>query len=310
MGDIHTQVHAGNQPENSSALYLPASIILSVLILSATIFVVGGDISRQIAGIEITTTGNNGNTGGAGGTGDNGGNTGGNDNGSAIPQLDLSAYADDDPVKGSDSAKVTIVEFSDFQCPFCGSFFTATYPSLKSEYIDSGKAKIVYRDLPLDTACNSGMGQQLHPMACKAALAAECAADQGKFWEMHDKLFENQQSLSVENMKKWAADFGLNTSTFNACLDSSTHLAEVQNDIAAGNDAGISGTPSFVIIFQKSGDNYAKVSDAVAELQSSIRPDFFTLVGDSSSADAFGVVVVGAQRIDAFRTILDAGAAA
>ena len=148
--------------------------------------------------------------------------------------------ADDDAVKGDAKALVTIIEFSDFQCPYCAKFYSETLPQLTKEYIDTGKAKFVFRDYPLD----------FHPEAQKAAEAAECAHEQGKFWEMHDKLFENQASLSVANSKKWAAELKLDTKKFNDCLDKGTYAEEVAKDFTEGQAAGISGTPGFFVNHQ------------------------------------------------------------
>ncbi|MBS3128389.1 DsbA family protein [Candidatus Woesearchaeota archaeon] len=145
--------------------------------------------------------------------------------------------ADDDAVLGDPNAPVTVIEFSDFECPFCGRAYEDAVKQMKKEYVETGKVKFVYRDYPLS----------FHPQAQKAAEAAECAGDQGKYWEMHDKLFENQQSLSVENHKKWAAELGLNSATFNDCLDSGKNAEEVQKDSQDGNAAGVSGTPTFYI---------------------------------------------------------------
>jgi len=152
--------------------------------------------------------------------------------------------ADDDPVMGSKNAKVTVIEFSDFQCPFCRSFWRDTFSQIKKEYIDTGKVKFVYRDYPLS----------FHPMAMPSAQAAECADDQGKFWEMHDKIFGEQEKLgqgtvtfAVSDLKKWAAAIGLNAGQFNQCLDSGKYKAEVDKDFADGSASGVSGTPSLFI---------------------------------------------------------------
>lgn len=157
--------------------------------------------------------------------------------GQAAPPAVVDASADDDPVKGDKDAPVQIIEFSDFQCPFCARFFSQTLPQLEKEYIDAGKANLVYRDLPLP----------FHPESQKAAESAECADDQGKFWEMHDTIFKNQQTMSVDNYKKWAAELGLDMETFNSCLDSGKHADEVKNDLADANSYGASGTPTFFI---------------------------------------------------------------
>jgi len=139
---------------------------------------------------------------------------------------------DDDQVTGNKNAKVTLVEFSDFQCPFCQSFKSVIDQVLK-DYKD--KVKVVYKHYPLTT---------IHPMAQKAAEAAECAADQGKFWEMHDKLFANQSTLSVDNFKAWAKELGLKESTFNSCLDGGKKSDKIAADQQYGDSIGVSGTPT------------------------------------------------------------------
>ena len=145
---------------------------------------------------------------------------------------------DDDPVIGDKNAPVTIVEFSDFQCPFCARFFTQTLPELEKEYISTGKVKLVYRDFPLNS---------IHPEAQKAAEAAECADEQGKWKGMHDKIFQNQQTLSVSSYKQWAKDLGLNAEQFNTCLDSSKYKDEIAKDLSDGTSYGVRGTPSFFV---------------------------------------------------------------
>jgi protein-disulfide isomerase len=144
--------------------------------------------------------------------------------------------ADDDAVRGSLDAPVTIVEFSDFECSFCARFYSSTYKELKTKYIDTGKVRFIYRDFPLG----------FHEKAQKAAEAAECAGEQGKYYEMHDALFESG-NLSVANLKVLAGQIGLNTSTFNTCLDSGAMAQEVQKDFADGQRLGISGTPTFFV---------------------------------------------------------------
>jgi len=144
---------------------------------------------------------------------------------------------DDDAIKGSSNAPVTMIEFSDYECPFCGRYFQQTYPQIVKEYVDSGKVKIVFRDFPLS----------FHENAQKAAEAAECAGEQGKYWEMHDKLFKNQDALEVNSLKQYAKELGLNTKTFDDCLDSGKMDSEIQKDFEDGQDAGVSGTPAFFI---------------------------------------------------------------
>lgn len=143
---------------------------------------------------------------------------------------------DDDPARGPEDAAVTIIEFSDFQCPYCGRFFQQTLPQLMAQYGD--RIRFVYRDFPLD---------QIHPFARGAAIAAECADDQGKFWEYHDLLFSNQQALSGADLKSYADRLGLDTEAFAACVDDSRYNDEVNADLRDGLQAGVTGTPTFFI---------------------------------------------------------------
>lgn len=162
--------------------------------------------------------------------------------------VDMAKLADSDAVEGKADAPVTIVEFSDYQCPFCGKFYVQTLPSIIKNYIETGKARLIYRDFPL---------VQIHQNAEKAAEAAECAGKQGKYFEMHNKLFENQQSLGIDNFKKFASDLGLDTGKFNSCLDSGETAAEIQKDEQDGLAVGIQGTPGFII--GKTNSNSAQV---------------------------------------------------
>ncbi|MBI3559076.1 DsbA family protein [Candidatus Gottesmanbacteria bacterium] len=147
----------------------------------------------------------------------------------------------DDPVKGSPNAKLTIVEFSDFQCPFCGRFFKETEPQIFKEYVDTGKAKFVYKNLAF-------LGKE----SIDAANAALCAKEQNKFWEYHDKLFtsqngENQGAFAIANLKKFAVDLGLNAVSFNDCLDKQKYNAQVTADNAEANKNGFQSTPSVAV---------------------------------------------------------------
>jgi protein-disulfide isomerase len=174
------------------------------------------------------------------------GSTAGAETGSSSDQQAVETSVDDDAVMGSADAKATIVEFSDYQCPYCRVFWKNTFPQLKSEYIDKGLVRFVYRDFPLD----------FHEMAQKYAEATECAADQDKFWEMHDKIFAEQEKkgsgttisgITVDDVKKWAQQIGLDSAAFDQCLNSDKYAQEVKDDLADGEKAGVSGTPSFVI---------------------------------------------------------------
>jgi protein-disulfide isomerase len=140
-----------------------------------------------------------------------------------------------DPAKGPAAAPITIVEFSDFQCPYCARV-NPTLKQVEEKYGD--KLRMVFRDFPL---------VQIHKEAAKAAEAGECAHEQGKFWEMHDRLFANQSKLQVEALKQAASEIGLDSVKFNACLDSSKYASEVQSDVEEGARYGVTGTPAFFI---------------------------------------------------------------
>ena len=142
-----------------------------------------------------------------------------------------------DHFRGAANAKVAVIEYSDFQCPFCSRYEKDTYPQITKDYVDTGKLKYVWRDMPLD----------MHPNAMKAAVAANCAGAQGKFWEMHDRLFDNQQALAATDLPKHAEALGLNVGQFQTCLDSDRFDADIKTDIAEAAKASINGTPSFLI---------------------------------------------------------------
>lgn len=142
------------------------------------------------------------------------------------------------PALGRPDAPVTMVEFSDYQCPYCRRFFEQTLPAIKKEYVDTGKLRYVFRDFPLD---------QIHPQARKAAEAAKCAGEQGRYWEMHDALFRNQDDLTVPKLKEYAAGVPLDAAAFGACLDSGKFAREVERDQEDGAKAGVRGTPAFFV---------------------------------------------------------------
>ena len=145
---------------------------------------------------------------------------------------------DDDPLKGDKKARLVLVEFSDYQCPFCARFVRETLPQIDKEYIKTGKLKYVFRDFPITSA---------HKDALKAAMAAGCALDQGKYWEMHDRLFENQAAFTVYNLTQHAEAIGLNKQTFQQCLNNNEYATEVQSDFADGTKAGVNQTPFFFL---------------------------------------------------------------
>ena len=170
----------------------------------------------------------------------------------------VSASEDDDAVLGNKDAPVTIIEFSDYQCPFCRKFWGETYPQIKSEYIETGKVKLIFRDFPLSS---------IHPMAQDSGEAAECVREKGgdeAYFKMHDKMFSEQNILDSgsvtgavtktavytnEDLKSWASEIGYDISS---CLDSGKYKSEVLKDTSAATAAGGQGTPFFVIM--KSGE--------------------------------------------------------
>ena len=138
--------------------------------------------------------------------------------------------------KGNKNAKVTIIEFSDFECPYCKKGWEVM-KEVETEYVKSGKVKIIFKHLPLS----------FHKNAEPAAIASLCAGQQGKFWEYHDKIFENQGKLSNTYLKSLAVELKLDMTKFNACLRARKALQQVQADKAAATKAGIRGTPGFLI---------------------------------------------------------------
>jgi protein-disulfide isomerase len=161
------------------------------------------------------------------------------------PKLVMKISADNDPVIGNPDAPITIIEFSDFQCPFCARFYTQTLPLIYEEYIDQGKVKLVFRDYPI---------QSIHPNAVPAAVASECANEQGKFKEMHDILFDNQNEWNKQEtvdalslFSQYGTEIQLEQETFDSCLTSGKYIEEIQKDLVDGRDYGVSGTPGFFV---------------------------------------------------------------
>lgn len=146
------------------------------------------------------------------------------------------------PVKGQATAPITIIEFSDYQCPFCERFYSDALPQIVTEYIDTGKAKLVYMNFPLS----------FHPEAEPAARAALCfekvkGGSDGAYYDYHNKLFENQVSLSEANYKKWARDLGANGAQFDSCFDSGEFADVIQAEMTYGQSLGVTGTPGFFV---------------------------------------------------------------
>ncbi len=141
------------------------------------------------------------------------------------------------PVLGGLKAPVTIVEFTDYQCPFCQGFYSRAYKELKKQYVDTGKLRFVLRDLPLPN----------HQYAKPAAIASHCAGEQNKFWEMHDALFEGGGKLNPDDILGYAVSIGLQEDPFKTCLTSGKFKSDINQDLQDARNAGIRGTPAFVI---------------------------------------------------------------
>ena len=184
----------------------------------------------------------------------------------------IKVSVDDDPVLGDKNAKITLIDFSDYECPFCKRHFTDTYPQLKKDYIDTGKVKMVFRDLPLN----------FHVNATQEAEAAECARKQGGdavYFQYHDQIFtkttSNGTGLALEQLPIIAKDLKLNVDQFQQCLDSGEFKNEVEKDLADAAKVGATGTPTFFI--------GRSTADGVID----------------------GIKIVGAQPFSAFKAIID-----
>jgi protein-disulfide isomerase len=176
----------------------------------------------------------------------------------------MTVKADAQYVLGKSSAPLTLVAFTDYQCPFCGRFETTTFPELKKKFIDTGKVRYIIRDMPLE----------FHPYALKAAQSVHCAGDQGKYWEMKELVFKNQNKIDVDSLAGYAKDLSLNGDTFKSCMTEGKHLNEIGDAVKYAQSLGINGTPTFVL---------GKVE------------------GDSIN----GRVIVGAQPLEAFEAAIN-----
>lgn len=158
----------------------------------------------------------------------------------AIEPVDLKLSIAGDPVKGDPQAPLTMVEFSDYECPFCVRHFQTTWPQLAQEYLRTGKIRYVFRDFPL---------KAIHKNASKAAEAAHCAGEQGQYWAMHDRLFAHRTALSPDDLPRHAEAVGLALPEFQACVDSGRYAEKVRQGLTDGKAAGVRGTPTFFVGF-------------------------------------------------------------
>ncbi len=170
-------------------------------------------------------------------------------------------YLADGASMGDPNAPIQMVEYSDFQCPFCDRHHTETSPLLEQYYIDTGKVLFTYRSAGNFVSENSGVGTESQD----AAMAAYCAGDQDKFWAMHDSLFinnrdvENQGSFTNRRLKAIAETVGLDMDTFNECLDGGKYQQRVQDDLASAIENGLQGTPYFLVTYTVNGETKTKI---------------------------------------------------
>ena len=163
------------------------------------------------------------------------------------------------PAMGNAKAEVTLIEYSDYQCPFCARYFQQTFPDIRKQFVETGKIRYMFSNFPLDS---------IHPQAFKAHEAAACAGDQGKYWEMHTQLFNNQRALLPAQLEKYAANIGMNVDTYKACVGSSKYAAKVRQEFNTAASLGIEGTPTFVIGRAGTGDTKMKASKVLVGAQS------------------------------------------
>jgi len=221
------------------------------------------------------------------------------DQGNALPTLqeitlDFGSY----PARGDANAVVSIVEFSEFQCPYCERLYTQTEKLLESNYIDTGKVKFYFRDYPLPP--------QYHPQAGPAAIAARCANDQDKFWEMHDQLFDSRDEWSGSSdtdslFKGYATTLGISSAEFDACYDAQEHSSEISADLAAGQLYGVGGTPNSFIIIPKNKVDETTLRSLVDSINSQYGGSLELYQNDNE----YTVLIPGAYPYQVFQAILD-----
>lgn len=174
------------------------------------------------------------------------------------PEQAVSMNVYGEPFLGSSSARLAIIEYSDFECPFCGQYDREVYPRILESYVKAGKVRYYFRDLPLP----------IHPNAMQAARAARCAGEQGKFWEMHDSLFADQSALSEKDLLGRAAALGMNQPKFSECFFSDKYADSIRKSKMGANRIGVTGTPAFAFGVIGPGGEVVKVSQVLLGAQS------------------------------------------
>ena len=190
------------------------------------------------------------------------------------PNLPTTTDVRGEGFRGEASAKIAIIEYGDFECSFCGQFERETFPQILKNYIQTGKIRYLYRDLPLH-----------HPHAMIAARASRCAEDQGKYWEMHDALFASQTNLAEEHLSELAGPLGLDATKFTICLASDKFTKEIQASVSQAANLGVNATPAFVIGTLEQGDNTVRIEKRVigAAPYESLKADLDVLLASATT---------------------------
>jgi protein-disulfide isomerase len=170
------------------------------------------------------------------------------------PILDVSGA----PTLGGDDAVVTLIEFSDYECPFCVRHFQETWPQLKADYVDTGKIRYVFKDFPVD---------QLHPEAIRAHEAAHCAREQNRFWELHGRLFGKAGTHTPELLEQRAGEVGLDLGVFRACVESGKYTEPVRASVAQATELGATGTPAFFLGVRDPATGQVRLLQAISGAQ-------------------------------------------
>lgn len=168
-------------------------------------------------------------------------------------QIPTSISVDGESFAGNKNARVAIIEYTDFECPFCGRYKRDTYPEVVKTYVDTGKVKYFYRDMPLP----------IHPDAILAARAARCVGEQGRLWQMRDSLFADQKNLTLTAISDHAHSLGLDEGSFSRCLSAGRYQDSIQSSIAAAQKMNISGTPTFILGLVDENSNTLKVEQTI-----------------------------------------------
>ncbi len=210
-----------NNSGNSNTYVIAGAIVLAGIIIGGAVFL------TSTPGTTLPPSGNNGNGGGGHG----------ND---ATVSMKALLESESAATLGNEDAPVVLIEFSDYECPFCRQWSNQSKAQLEAEYIDTGKVLFVFKDFPLT---------RIHPFAVTAAHSARCAGEQGKYWEMHDAIFDlfGQNNFSQETVEQTAQDLELNVADFQACNESAKFLSNIQQNFDEGASNGITGTPGFLI---------------------------------------------------------------